>query len=100
VKLQHCHANTFAVCYYHTLSNGTETWAAKGHECSYDWEGRAWRADMIKPGDFVKVLSMGDNNSCLSRGKGCRPDGMVIAVVDNDFLILWSGDANVAPNFV
>ena len=100
MRLQHCNVGSFVVVYPHTPPNGVETWAAKGHACSYDWEGRAWSAKKIAPGDWVKVMTSDFSAGGLSRGKGCRPEGMVIAVVDNDYLILWSGDAHVDPRLV
>jgi len=98
MRLQHCNATSFQVVYPHFISRGAalasnETWASKGHDCSYDWEGRAWNSTMIKPGDWVRVVRPGDSG--LSRGKGCRPEGMVIACVGSDYLILWAGDASV-----
>jgi len=98
MRLQRCKVGTFTVVYPHTPPNGVETWAAKSHECSYDWEGRAWNATKIAPGDWVRVRQ--DNDPSLMRGRGCRPQGMVIAVVGNDYLILWSGDEKVEPRFV
>lgn len=98
VRIQHCNPTRFEVVYPHILPNGNETWAAKAHNCSYDWEQRAWKTSMIKPGDWVRVSP--EDGNCLSRGKGCRPQGMVIACVGSDFLILWSGDAKVERQFV
>ena len=106
MRLQQCSVTQFQVVYPHLivdnrnprLADDRETWAAKGHDCSYDWEGRAWNAKKIAPGDWVRIR--GDHDPCLSRGKGCRPQGMVIAVVGNDYLILWSGDAHVDRHIV
>ena len=98
MRLQHCSPPQFQVVYEHTKPDGEVTWAAKGHSCSYDFEQRAWKSSMIKPGDWVRVNPL--DGCILSRGPGCRPQGMVIAVNGNDFLILWSGDAKVEPRWV
>jgi hypothetical protein len=94
IKLQHCPSSALAVVTSHVCPDGHETWQMRGKTRILDWGSHHWRP--LAPGTLVRVLRVGESTDILQRGMCCRPEGMVVANRDDDYLILWFNGQNTS----
>ena len=78
------------------MPDGSETWQMLGSEVDFDWDNQPV-PKVFAPGTFVRALRSGENETVCQRGRGCRPQGMVIANQGSDHLILWFASGESGP---